>query len=138
MSVMMVRLVVKVRVMGEMRMRVSVVVKTTTLRLPGLGREHVVGGARSNVARKATGRELGLFVGKDAEHVPDEGANLVGLTVLLLVEVLQVGNRVHDLLEALLEDDLLVLELEEQLRDVVEAALAFRAVRGRLQDGFGL
>jgi len=80
---------------------------------PLLGREGIVGGLGSlaDVAGESHGGESGRVVIEDSEHVLDERLNLIPLPLLLLVEMLELSNYVHDILEPLFQNLLLLLQL---------------------------
>ncbi len=113
--------------------------RPTLLRLV-LGRvKNVKGGGRAlaNVAREASGIMLGILVGEDAKQILDEFSDLIPVAAVR-VDLLQMGNHVHDINEAIVENDLLLLELLDQIVDLVNGAFAIDAGISFRNDGVGL
>jgi hypothetical protein len=103
---------------------------------PLFGRKRIVGSrwATANVTRKTCGKDQRLFIAKDAEHIFYKRPNLVSLALFLGINVLQVCDHIHDLVEALLHLLFLFFEVVEELRDIINRALAFGAFGRRLED----
>lgn len=113
--------------------------RPTLLRLV-LGRvKNVKGGGRAlaNVAREASGIMLGILVGEDTKQILDEFSDLIPVAAVR-VDLLQMGNHVHDINEAIVENDLLFLELLDQIVDLVNGAFAIDARISFRNDGVGL
>lgn len=105
-----------------------------------LGREDIIGSQRflADLARKSTGREGALFRAEDPQQVTNHGLDFITLAFLLFVDVLQVGDGVHDSTQTLLHEMLLFLEFVDQASDIVDRAFALSAFLGRVEDGLGL
>ena len=113
--------------------------RPTLLRLV-LGRvKNVKGGGRAlaNVARETSGIMLGILVGEDAKQILDEFSDLIPVAAVR-VDLLQMGNHVHNINEAIVENDLLLLEILDQIVDLVNGAFAIDAGISFRNDGVGL
>lgn len=80
---------------------------------------------------------LGILVGEDAKQILDEFSDLIPVAAVR-VDLLQMGNHVHNINEAIVENDLLLLEILDQIVDLVNGAFAIDAGISFRNDGVGL
>jgi hypothetical protein len=106
---------------------------------PLLGRKEIVGGSRTpcNIASKSSWGDQRLIRAENTEHVLDESTNFVGLAFFLLVDVLEVRNRVHDLGKAAFQILFRLLQDGQQLFHFVERAFGLDAFGRFVQDSHG-